>query len=102
MIVKNDALLGERLWTDKIALIVQWYCPNEEGSTLSLISPIEAVCKRNFVYINFIQAVIRLYSIPRDALDEDNDSESEESSDESSEDENSEPEDKGCYTLFMQ
>lgn len=43
-----------------------------------------------------MQAVIRLYSIPRDALDEDNESESEESSEESSEEENnSEPEDKG-------
>ena len=41
--------------------------------------------------------MIRLYSIPRDALDDDNDSESEESSEESSEDEddNSEPENKG-------
>ena len=41
--------------------------------------------------------MVRLYSVPRDALDDDNDSESEESSEESSEDEddNSEPENKG-------
>lgn len=40
--------------------------------------------------------MIRLYSIPRDALDDDNESESEDSSEESSEeDNNSEPEDKG-------
>lgn len=43
--------------------------------------------------------MIRLYSIPRDALDDDNESESEESSEESSE-ENSEPEDKGqCHHM---
>lgn len=48
--------------------------------------------------------MIRLYSIPRDALDDDNDSESEESSDESSEDEdNSDPESKGqpYYKLVL-
>lgn len=43
--------------------------------------------------------MIRLYSIPRDALDDDNESESEESSDESSEGENSDSELKGQCTL---
>ena len=42
--------------------------------------------------------MVRLYSIPRDALDDDNDSESEESSDETSEDENSESENKGLVS----
>ena len=49
-----------------------------------------------------LQAVIRLYSIPRDALDDDNETESEESSEESSEDEddNSEPESKGQLDIY--
>lgn len=43
--------------------------------------------------------MIRLYSIPRDALDDDNESESEESSEESSEGENSESELKGQFKV---
>ena len=46
--------------------------------------------------------MIRLYSIPQDALDDDNDSESEESSEESSDDEeNSEPENKGQLDSYV-
>ena len=43
-----------------------------------------------------------MYSIPRDALDDDNETESEESSEESSEDEddNSEPESKGQLDIY--